>query len=267
MIWMWKQMPDNFLTSFVHSFFTANQCAVNELEQGVFQVQLTEELDKALMNRPFYWQYMTSMGKKGIPMELTLITEPQKRKQKGEWIQYGTRRLRQMEHYLQEQAQYTVLYQSIHTTKKVMLQPWLVINYQLTFTGKHRKEKILSFGLNLINGMMTMNMMELLDDMSLQQTISNQCYTVSPLITMPSGMLRIEKQVVLFLEQQDDTWAEESIELLQEEVTILEHFYQDAQDENEKKNEIDSVTERLTPTIQHKVISGALVYLKDGMFM
>src|SRR5699024_2982570 len=147
-------------------------------------------------------------------------------KQKGEWVQYGTRRLHQIESYLEEQAQYTMLYQSVQSTKKTMLQPWLLINYQLIYTGKHRKEEILSFGLNLINGMMTLNMMERLDDIPLQQAISDQCYTISPLITIPSGFLRIEKYVDQYLKQQNYTWAEESIRLLEEELAMLEHFYQ-----------------------------------------
>src|SRR5699024_6000690 len=161
------------------------------------------------------------------------------------------------------QAQHNVLYQSNQSTKKVMLQPWLVINYQLIYTGKHRKEQILSFGLNLINGMMTLNMMERLDDISIQQTISDQCYTISPLITIPSGFLRIEKYVDQYVAQQDYTWAEESIHLLEEELAMLEHFYQHEQMASEKEKEKASVSKRLTPTIHHQVINGALVYLEE----
>ena len=42
-------------------------------------VQLTIELDKELMNRPFYWHYLEKTGGVPNPMKLTFITDPKMR--------------------------------------------------------------------------------------------------------------------------------------------------------------------------------------------
>lgn len=67
-----KKNMDNFfqIDSFLKRFFTANQCDITEEQNGKMSVQLTVEMDKALMNRPFYWQYVETTGKVGEPKKL-----------------------------------------------------------------------------------------------------------------------------------------------------------------------------------------------------
>lgn len=257
-------MQNDFLSSFLNTFFIQNNCAVDEMEPGVLSVKLTEALDKAFMNRPFYWQYMESTHQQGVPMELICITDAKKREEKGEWIQFGTNRLHQMVAYLKKQAQFTVLFQSVQTNVKTMLQPWLMVNYVVIFTGKQRKEMVFSFGLNLINGVMTLNMMERLEEIPLERTISDQCYTVSPLITVQSGYARIEAFVEQLIKKEDHSWAVESFQLLEEELAMLKHFYQNEKEDYER--EMEDIRERLEPTIHIEVINGGMVYLKEHIF-
>src|SRR5699024_12131541 len=66
------------LHAFLNTYFTSHQCQVNNETEGIIHVQLTEEMDKILMNRPFYWHYIKQMGRTGDPMHLTLITDTTK---------------------------------------------------------------------------------------------------------------------------------------------------------------------------------------------
>ncbi len=61
-------------------------------------VQLTIELDKELMNRPFYWHYLEKTGGIPNPMQLTFITNKEKAPEniKGETIHFGSPRLHQI---------------------------------------------------------------------------------------------------------------------------------------------------------------------------
>ena len=61
-------------------------------------VQLTIELDKELMNRPFYWHYLEKTGGVPNPDRLTFITDSQNAPTniKGETIHFGSPRLHQM---------------------------------------------------------------------------------------------------------------------------------------------------------------------------
>src|SRR5699024_11543085 len=74
-------MPITNLNTFLSRFFNAHHCTILRNEDGVMTVQLTEEMDQSLMNRPFYWHYVKKMGKMGEPMKLTFITNPSQREQ------------------------------------------------------------------------------------------------------------------------------------------------------------------------------------------
>lgn len=239
-------------------------CEITEEHAGMLQVSLTEKMDKAFMNRPFYWQYMQSTGQVGQPMTWTLITNPALREEKGEWIHFGTERWHQIRQYLTEHAAFTLLFEQLHPDINTMLQPWLLLNCRIKYEGKQTKEEMFSFGLNLIDGKMYGNMMDILEKTSLAQTISERCYTISPMITLESGCKRIEAYLDDHVEKQDHTWAVESYQLLQEELAMLHHFYRDAEDLSEKKDEMESLKNRLEPVITYEIMQGGLLYLQDG---
>ncbi|WP_284140388.1 MULTISPECIES: YqhG family protein [unclassified Virgibacillus] len=249
---------------FLHSFFTAHQCPVIHNEGGVLTVQLTEELDKALMNRPFYWHYVKSTGQKGKPMELTLITNPEKREEKGEWIHFGSPRLQQIIRYLKTTEKYTMLFQRIKTRQNTELHPWLVTNIKVSYIGKQKRDELFSIGLNLVNGSMLTEFMKQLEPLSFQSSISNFCYTIAPLIRLKSGYLRIESVLKQYIENQEQEWANASHQALDDELQMLKHFYTDKPEEesNQMKQEEEEIRKRFTPKVRIEVINGGLIYIK-----
>ena len=48
-------MEQREIHTFLLRFFQANQCDILEESAGHLTVQLTIEMDKLIMNRPFYW--------------------------------------------------------------------------------------------------------------------------------------------------------------------------------------------------------------------
>src|SRR5699024_12391341 len=99
-------------------------------------VGLTEEMDKALMNRPFYWNYMETMNQKGKPMKLTFLTKNENRDEEGEWVTCGSPRLHQVAKHLKGQSQYTRLFQVMHIHEQTMIHPWLVMIYCVRYYVK-----------------------------------------------------------------------------------------------------------------------------------
>lgn len=251
------------LNRFLHHFFTSHHCPIIENRNGILKVQLTEEMDMALMNRPFYWHYVNKMGQKGNPMQLTLITNPDKREEKGEWIHYGSPRLHQLLNHLKDNERFTKLYQKMEVTKNIPLYPWLVLNIKISYQGKQKKDEILSIGLQLVNGNMRMEMMDYLKRIPLQMTISDYCYTISPIIMLRSGFLRIEKVILNYLEAQDYTWAQESLQTLEDERKILKYFFEGNNDEQEMEKEEEEIIKRYQPIISYKIINGGIFYLNN----
>src|SRR5699024_6530482 len=118
---------------FLVRYFTAHDCQLLHNENGVLTVQLTEAMDKVLMNRPFYWHYIKKIGYEGDPMQLTLITNPDKQDEKGEWIHYGSPRLQQIFNHLRTNEKHAKLFQQLNVSGKTALYPWLVVNVKISY--------------------------------------------------------------------------------------------------------------------------------------
>src|SRR5690625_6912241 len=90
--------------------------------------------------------------------------------------------------------------------------------------------------------MMKTNMMEILQDIPLNQTISDFCYPISPLIKVQSGFLRITAVIEDYLKNQTHDWAEESIYTLNEEIQMVQHFYDRSieEDQDRKSTRLNS---------------------------
>lgn len=252
------------LHDFLLTYFKSHHCDIISDQDGVVTVQLTEKMDRALMNRPFYWHYIKSIGREGDPMKLTLITNPDKRSEKGEWIHFGSPRLQQIIQHLRDGHQFIKLFQKIDVNQNTPLYPWLMVNVKISYRGKQKKEEIYSLGLHLVNGMMKIGMMDLIDQYPLSMTISDYCYPISPIIKIKSGFTRIETVLETYIHDQDHEWAKESLKELDDEVQLVRYFYNNSEDKEEQLNkEINDITERYTPSITLDVINGGIVYLTE----
>lgn len=252
------------LHTFLHTYFTSHQCQVKDNEtDGILHVQLTEKMDKVLMNRPFYWHYIKQMGRTGEPMDLTLITDTAKVEEEGEMIHFGSPRLQQVMNDLKTSERFTKLFEQVDTQDRTPLYPWLVINMKISYQGKQKKDELFSIGLHLMNGGMQLEMMETLKDYKLQMGISNYCYTLSPIIKFQSGLNRIETVIEDYIRKQSHEWAAESKQALHEEIQLLEHFYKDQEDTdlNYKHKEINELIDRYEPKITMQIINGGIFYL------
>lgn len=251
------------IDQFLYTFFNANECDILSREKGVIKVKLTEEIDQAIMNRPFYWHYMNKTGQKGDPYELTLITDRTKQIEQGEWIHIGTPRMNDIFRYMKKKCTFIKLYEQIDAGRQTMLQPWLIINISLAFKGKQLKEELLSIGINLINGAFLENAMEQLKDVSLDSFIGDNCYKISPIISIMSGFRRIERRVHESLQQYNYKWVLESINELKNELILLGHFYDKSEDVNNMKKEAMGIIHRFQPEIRFQIINGGLFYLSE----
>lgn len=251
------------LNDFLTAYFTAHHCEITHKENGILTIQLTEEIDRALMNRPFYWHYVKSSGGTGDPSELTLITNPDKRDEQGEWIHFGSPRLQQIMNHLKESNKHIRSFQKLDTVNNTALYPWLLINLKITYQGNQQKNELFSIGLNLVNGRMQLEMMETLKNLSLSMSISDYCYSISPLIKLDSGYKRIETIIDDYVNNQEHLWAAESMETLTKEIEMIEYFYEDAAEDDQKENEIKEINKHYTPHIYHEVITGGIVYLVE----
>ncbi|MDM5331038.1 YqhG family protein [Neobacillus sp. CF12] len=253
--------------NFLIRYFQANECEITENGPGYLSVQLTIELDKELMNRPFYWHYLEKTGGIPNPMKLTFITNPQIAPEnlKGETIHFGSPRLHQIFQSTKKLSSYIRLYENHkHNNQQTPLMPWLCMNVKISYQCDRKRDIYKSIGLQLINGQMVEDFHDRLQNVQLTPKIPDYSFTLSPLVKPKSGMSRIENYLKSLIEQDDHSWADEARNRWEQDLRLLHHFYEDVEEENESfETEKKALKEQYEPKINISFINGGLFYLTD----
>lgn len=251
---------------YLESFFDATQCTILENGPGFLTVQLTIEMDKELMNRPFYWTYLEKTGGTPNPEKLTFITDEEKAPEsiKGEYIHFGAPRLHQLFRTAKKMAAYIRLYEQPDTPpfQSVPLYPWLNVNMKISYCSDRKRDVLRSFGLHLINGMLVDHFIEKMQNRRLVPKIPDYCFTISPIIKPGSGLKRIETFVTNDIAASDHSWAEAAKKRQEEDLKLLDQFYAD-QVEKPETYEIEkkALIEQYEPAIHIEIVNGGIFYL------
>lgn len=246
---------------FLTTFFTNHDCHVTSVNEEAIEVQLTEKIDRAIMNRPFYWHYIKGTGQKGQPQTLTFSTKRTDNAHQMEIIHFGTPRMNDICRYLESSSRFIRIFEQVQVSRQTLLHPWLNINIVISYKGRQLKEEVISLGLNLINGVIVEEMMEGLQSKQFDSFISPHCYTVTPIIKINSAFLRIEKYIDDHLKKKNYAWVKDSLLLLKEELLLLAHFYEDKHQKALLVQEIIELHKRLRPELSLQIINAGLMYL------
>ncbi|QED48613.1 YqhG family protein [Cytobacillus dafuensis] len=261
-------MQQQEIHNFLEKYFYANGCEIIQNGQGYLTVQLTIELDKELMNRPFYWHYLEKTGGVPNPMQLTLITNPHlvSDQMKGETIHFGSPRLHQIFESTKNLAGSIRLYEKHNKPpgQQTPLRPWLGMNIRISYECDRKRDVFKSIGLQLINGQMIEGFHDKLLNLPLTPKIPDYSFTLSPLIMPKSGISRVENFLRYKLEHEDHSWAEDARKRWQKDLKLLEHFYEEAEEKDESYEiEKTALKEQYEPKVKISIVNGGLFYLTD----
>ncbi|HLU22198.1 MAG TPA: YqhG family protein [Bacillaceae bacterium] len=256
---------------YLETFFTSNNCTIEENNDGYMTVQLTIDMDKELMNRPFYWTYLEKTGGVPNPMKITFITNAENAPAdvKGEAIHFGAPRLHQLFATTKKLSSHIRLYEEpkrMVVNQQIPLHPWLLLNLKVSYRCDRKRDVFQSYGLNLINGTLIEDFFQATEDLSLTPKIPDYCFTVSPIIKPASGIKRIENYVIGNIQGKEHKWAEEAVARWNEDLTLLDHFYED-HDEKPETYEIEkqALQEQYEPKVNIEIINGGIYYLATNM--
>lgn len=247
---------------FLYQFFTVTGCNTSKNDTSI-QTTLTIEMDKLLMNRPFYWHYLEKTG--GTPNPSTLHLTIDKTHEDSELIHFGSPRLWQIFHVASELGTSIRLYQQIaNSNQEIPLQPWVMLNGTIAYICDHKREVFYSYGINLLSGEIIDNFFHQISQFHLTPKIPDYCFTLSPLITLQSGMNRIQEKIRQDIKREEHPWAVNARKRWQHDVDLLENFYKDI--ENYPKNyyvEKEALQHQYEPHIKVSIINGGLIYLAN----
>ncbi|HZG70673.1 MAG TPA: YqhG family protein [Chondromyces sp.] len=260
-------MEKQEIHQFLKRYFIANQCLIEEQTEGHLTIQLTVDMDKELMNRPFYWHYLEKTGGTPNPMKLTLITDQTQAPEdiKGEMIHYGSPRLHQIFHSAKKLSRFTRLYQQHELApggQNTPLYPWLGMNIKVSYRADRKRDVFKSLGLNLIHGQLVEEFHSHLTNLSLTAKIPDYSFTMTPMIKPKSGVLRMKRHLTAELSLEQHQWAEEARKRWKEDLTLLDHFYEDQEEKPESYYiEKEALKDQYEPKIKMEIINGGIFYL------
>ncbi len=253
---------------FLSEFFQANHCEITDEGPGHLVVQLTIEMDKELMNRPFYWHYLEKTGGTPNPMSLTLITDQDAVPEgmKGDFIHFGSPRLHQIFAVSRKLSRHIRLFEKISISNgQAPLFPWLCLNVNISYECDRKKDQFHSLGLNLINGTIMEGFFDTVQAVSLTPKISDYTFTLSPIIRYQSGIVRLKNHIQTKIHNDNHSWAADAAERWNKDLSLLNHFYEDKMEEERNSYEAEKEALRLQyePRIHVRIINGGLFYLTN----
>ncbi|WP_347549643.1 YqhG family protein [Pseudalkalibacillus hwajinpoensis] len=260
-------MRQENIHNYLRSYFIANNCSIINEKPGVLAVQLTVDLDKELMNRPFYWHYLEKTGGTPRPMTLSLITNQDANEEKGEFIHFGAPRLHQIFSSTKKLASSIRLYEDVQTNhhRHLPLHPWLGLNIKVSYQCDRKKHRLVSLGLHLVSGAVVDDFHELLLSKPLTPKIPDYTFTISPIIKPASGLSRLEEVVNMLISREDHSWAEEAKKRWAADQLLLDHFYEGNRDAPSYMVEKEALRNQYEPVITLDIINGGIFYLTPGI--
>lgn len=251
---------------YVRQFFIENNCAIVRENEHFIHVQLTIEMDKKIMNRPFYWKYLESTGDEPNPAQLTLITDKSRLTESiaGEVVHYGSPRLNQLFRVTRELGSFVQMYEKARngTGGQTILTPWVGVNYKITYSSDRTRESLYSLGINLINGMIIKDFQESISGLDLESTISPNTFHLPYIIKPLRALERLDAVIENLISQDDHTWAEEAKVRQQRDIRVLDYFYEGIENKPETyESEKKAIEAQYETKIRIEVINGGLFYL------
>lgn len=255
------------IQDYLHQFFNENNCDVIERHAHYLQVQLTVEMDKKIMNRPFYWRYVESVNETPKPAQLTLITDIQQLKNgvKGEVVHMGSPRLHQLFQVTKEMGLFVKMFEQISANQdsQRVLTPWLCLNYKISYHCHQTKEALYSLGINLMNGAVFQEFQEMIEVRFLAPEPPEQVYQLPYIITPMRAIPRLDAVIDRIVEEHDQTWADEAKKRWRKDQAVLDFFYEGQENRTDSyEMEKQAIEERFKPNITIDIVNGGLFYLQ-----
>ena len=253
---------------YLRQFFNENNCPIVNGNEHYMTVQLTVEMDKKIMNRPFYWRYIESVNETPNPAQITLITNIQQLNDgvKGEVVHLGSPRLHQLFQVTKDMGSYVKMYEQLQTRQgeQAVLTPWLSVNYKISFRSQQTKEALHSLGINLMTGAVFQEFQGKLNNLNLAMEPPENIFNLPYIITPVRALDRLDAVIDRIVGEEDRNWAVESKKRWQKDQAVLDYFYE-GQDVKPECYEIEkqAMEERFKPRITIEIVNGGLFYLRN----
>ncbi|AXI00156.1 hypothetical protein DV702_10755 [Sporosarcina sp. PTS2304] len=256
-------MQPQQIHDYLYHFFKENDCEILNSHSHYMNVQLTIEMDKRIMNRPFYWRYIETVGDTPNPAQLMLITDITQLQEgvKGEVMHIGSPRLHQLFRVTHELGSFVKMYERVE--ERSILTPWLGLNIKVSYKSHQTKEFLYSLGMNLMTGAVFQEFHDTVCSLDLVEEPAKHVFQLPFIITPVRAIEKLERVIEQIIAKDDHQWAEEAKKRWVKDQAVLDYFYEGVEEKPESyESEKQAMTERFTPRISMEILNGGLFYLK-----
>ncbi|MCS1350711.1 YqhG family protein [Mechercharimyces sp. CAU 1602] len=269
-------MEPHQIKSFTKQYLSAYNCEICTEASAALTTRLSVEVDKELMNRPFYWMYVDKMGLSPQPATLTFsfdgsIPEGHVR---AEYLFYGSPRFSKMLSAAQQPHPFVRLYEDtkvgenhIHSpSHSLPYLPYLGINYKVSYVCDQKKEELYTLGVNLHSGQLESEFYARIKDRKWSGKLPPYRHTITPQLTLLQGVGLLEQYIETHIQEQQHPWASEAQNWLEQELLQLERYYEGVSEDNEKHAEksqrVRDAFRQYHPRIEVSIVNAGLFYLE-----
>lgn len=266
------------IREYCRRYFQSTGTPILRDEPDFLQVELPVDIDKELMDRPFYWMWVEASGEKPKPTVLNLVFDDETEVdgvEKLELIALGSYRMDKIFQSAAKRGQFVCQYQSGAATG--LRVPFLLTSLKISYIADRRKDELRSYGINLKSYQVIPDLYEWVRGLPMtpelpayykEQMAKGQLLLAS----LQNGWQKIKDTVLEEIENSDHSWAEDAEEQLNRQIEQLDTYYQSLMHEHENEEQSAVYTAerelrtaelrwRCQPRIQVNPLHFALLYL------
>jgi hypothetical protein len=281
---------------FLNRFCEATACEVQEKTDSFMTVKLSEEADRQLTNRPYYWLFVERTGAPAETMKMKWLFDvsSDQRPQHGYQgigmpslaCHYGGAGLERIFKACKESGRFVRLFEhadEIGLPKRSRaLQTWACFNIKIEFICDIKKDDLLSVGINLQTGKISTRFHSKLLQRDLRPQLPARIFLAQDLISLHDAWQTALLQVRQYIDTQDRRWADEANIRMNEELEASDLYFSQMTASLSAKPDDKVAVERLcemesqqqlrqseikrqyAPRIQITLINGGLFHLNPA---
>ncbi|MDH4615849.1 YqhG family protein [Brevibacillus sp. AY1] len=253
-------MQQEQVRQFVERYLASFSAHIVESHPDYLTVKLPVEIDKDIGNRPFYWSWVEKMNLAYQPLVLTFAFHPDRMPDgmRAEYIHLGAGRMQQIFASTKKHGQFVCMYEqtksvwpSSGTRRSTPLVPWLGLNLKISLLCDKKRDILMYLGINLHEPRIVHDFTSFLFRLPLSPAIPDYFYTLDRRITLSQAVHMTQQEVSRVLDLEDQSWASEARSRLDEELAILQAYYDElALREQPAEEEIEKEENEIEETVQ-----------------
>ncbi|MDR6224707.1 YqhG family protein [Desmospora profundinema] len=266
-------MEPNEVKAFTERYLEIYGCTLVERGEHYLQTRLSEEVDKDLVHRPFYWMYVEKMGlePQASTLSFTFHADQAPEGMQSELLSFGSPRFSAILRSAREKGRFVRLYEESGTSARLWGQsrpyePWLGVHFLVSFICDRKRDEIRDLGIDLRTGEIREGFHQDCLQKKWNQKLPAQRHILPHRLTLPEAAGELEYYLQGWIERQDAAWFREAKERLNQELKQIHAYYPEEwkmSDElhREKKQRLRETVWQYHPRVEVEVVGAGLFHL------